>query len=178
MATVAESLTRLTSEIEQQGLTPENSRRLAVEIACKFGVQEDEVGILLLEGSTLVFCHPSRLKGVGRIPLNSSSSIAARTASTRRSEVLNHFAQVKHTSFFEAVKLSQSEIEDGQRPDLSSCVIQKLMTAPVMEGKKVRGVIQVSRKGASPTAAGPDFTQEDLQQLTEMASAVAACFHL
>ncbi len=178
MATTVESFSRIASEIEQEGLTPENSRRLGRELARSFGVGDDEVGILRLEGSTLVFCHPAKLQEVGRIPLNSSSSIAARTASTRRSEILNNFSQVKHTSFFEAVNLAESsDIDDGERPDLSSKVIQKLISVPVMEGRKVRGVIQVSRKGESASAAGANFTQDDLQRLTEAASVLAACFH-
>jgi hypothetical protein len=177
MPTISESWVSLASELEQEGLTPENSRRLAARLARRFGVRDDEVGILRVEGSTLVFCHPAKLQEVGRIPLNSSSSIAARTANTRRPEMLNNFSQVKHTSFFEAVNLSEAEVGDGERPDLRGKVIQKLISVPVMEGRTVRGVIQVSRKGPSSSAAGPDFTQQDLQQLADAASALVACFH-
>jgi transcriptional regulator with GAF, ATPase, and Fis domain len=176
MPSTTEAWARLASEIQGQGLTPENSRRLARELARSFGVRDDEIGILRLEGSALVFCHPAKLQEVGRIPLNSSSSVAARTASTRRSEMINNFSQVKHTSFFEAVDLSESEVEDGERTDLSARVIQKLISAPVMDGKKVLGVIQVCRKGSSSSGAGPDFTQAELQHLTDTASAVVACF--
>jgi hypothetical protein len=190
MPTTTEALTRIASEIQQEGLTLENSRRLARELARSFGVEDDEIGILRLEGSALVFCHPAKLKAVGRIPLN-SSSVAARTASTRRSEILNNFSQVKHASFFEAVNLSESNTNEGDRPDPNipafdglgqpraagpTRLIQKLISVPVMEGKKVRGVIQVCRKGPSPSAAGPDFTQGDLQQLTDTASFVVGCF--
>jgi len=35
----------------------------------------------------------------------------------------------------------------------------------------VFGVIEVSRKGADPAAAGPDFTVQDLLVLTEIGSA-------
>jgi hypothetical protein len=176
MPTVTEAFTRLASEIGQEGLTAENSRRMARELARHFGVQEDEIGILRLEGVSLVFCHPAKLQEVGRIPLNSSSSVAARTAATRRPELINNFSQVKHTTFFEAVNLSESEEAERERPDPTFRLIQKLISVPVVEGKKVRGVIQVSRKGPSPSAAGPDFTSEDLQQLTDAASALVSCF--
>jgi hypothetical protein len=190
MPTTTEEFSRIASEIQQKGLTPANSRRLARELARSFGVGDDEIGILLLDGSALVFCHPAKLQAVGRIPLN-SSSVAARTASTRRSEILNNFSQVKHASFFEAVNLSESNTNEGDPLDRNisaldgpaqprvagpTRLIQKLISVPVVEGKNVRGVIQVCRKASSHAAAGPDFTPDDLQKLTDTASAVVTCF--
>ena len=37
-----------------------------------------------------------------------------------------------------------------------------MISAPILSGEKVVGVIQVSRKGASAIDAGPDFTADDL----------------
>jgi hypothetical protein len=44
----------------------------------------------------------------------------------------------------------------------ASELIQKLISAPILSGEKVVGVIQVSRKGANPSLAGPDFSADDL----------------
>lgn len=174
--TTTESLARLVSKIQDEGLTEENARRVGRELAGSFGVQEDEVGILQLEGNSLVFCHPAKLKSVGKIPLNSSSSVASRTASTRRPEIINNFPQVKHTTVFEAVDLSQSEEVSDDRPDPTWRLIQKLISAPVMDGKKVRGVIQISRKGPSAKNAGTDFSADDLRRLVDAAAVIAPCF--
>jgi hypothetical protein len=47
-------------------------------------------------------------------------------------------------------------------------MIQKIMSAPILEGQRVHGVVQISRKGRSPVDAGPDFTQKDLGTLTSL----------
>ena len=44
----------------------------------------------------------------------------------------------------------------------ASGAIQKMVSAPILLDGKVIGVIQVSRKGANPHSAGPDFTAQDL----------------
>ncbi len=173
MAAVAPSLHQLASEIEQQGLTPANADRLGRELAAAFGVQEDEVGILRVEGASLVFCYPAKLQGVGRIPLNTSGSVAARTANSRRPEIINNFAQVKHTSFFEAVDLAAGA-EGEERPGRATRIIQKLMSAPVMSGKRVRGVIQISRK-AEAAATVEDFSPSELERLVASAAALGRC---
>jgi hypothetical protein len=43
--------------------------------------------------------------------------------------------------------------------------IQKMISAPILLDGKVIGVIQVSRKGANPHSAGPDFTADDLGKI-------------
>jgi hypothetical protein len=40
-----------------------------------------------------------------------------------------------------------------------------MISAPILFDGKVIGVIQISRKGATPGAAGPDFTPEDLGKI-------------
>jgi hypothetical protein len=146
-------------EVEQfaggsEGGTPES---ICANVAKTFGVRKSEVALLETSGSVLRFLHPAELKNAGAIPL-SSSSIAARTARTKRADIFNSFSQVKHSTIFEVVKLA----ETGSGKEL----IQKLMSAPVLdENGHVIGVVQVSRKGPTAAAAGPDFTLEDLQQL-------------
>jgi hypothetical protein len=131
-------------------------------------VQQDEVALLQLENNLLRFLFPDELKTAGSIPLSSTSAIAAHTAVTRKVELFNNFAKIKHASIFETVRLGNKE-EGGQRP----ATIQKLMSAPVLDDHgKVLGVIQICRKGFDVGSAGPDFTLDDLQQL-ELACKIA-----
>jgi hypothetical protein len=44
--------------------------------------------------------------------------------------------------------------------------------------KKVVGVIQISRKGASPSEAGPDFAPQQLRELKSIADTLAPCIPL
>jgi hypothetical protein len=130
---------------------------ICASVAKVFQVRETEVALLELSGKYLNFIHPAELKTAGAIPL-SSSAVAACTARTKRSELFNGFAQVKHFSVFELVKLGNRGADEQ--------VIQKLMSAPVLAANGiVKGVIQISRKAARPDLAGPDFTADDLRKL-------------
>ena len=179
MATPALSFAQLATECEAEGLSPKNAERIGHELARTFAVKDDEVGILRIEKQHLVFCYPVKLHNVGSIPLNTATSVAVRTANTRRAEIINNFAQTKHTSVFEAVELSSHKpalVEEGEMPDHHVHMIQKLMSAPVLGPAGAIGVIQVSRKGTSAPAAGPDFTPADLQKLAACATALGKCF--
>jgi hypothetical protein len=176
MAALAPSgFEQVAAECEADGLSSRNAERLGREMAKVFGVKEDEVGILRIEKRNLVFCYPEKLHSVGSIPLNTSNSIAVRTANSRRAEIINNFAQVKHTSVFEAVELGTNS-GDGFRPERHARVIQKLMSAPVLGPAGALGVIQVSRKGMSAPESGPDFSPSDLQKLIAVAAWLAKCF--
>ena len=180
MATPALPFAHLATECEAEGLSPKNAERIGHELARIFAVKEDEVGILRIEKHNLVFCYPVKLHNVGSIPLNTPTSVAVRTANSRRAEVINNFAHTKHTSVFEAVELSEPKsaapVGEGERSDHHVHMIQKLMSAPVLGPAGAIGVIQVSRKGTSAPAAGPDFTPTDLQKLVASAAALAKCF--
>jgi hypothetical protein len=167
MATPVAAFAQIANECEQEGLTPKNSERIGQEIAKTFNLQPDEVGILKLEKQSLMFVYPSKLHMVGTIPMNTAGSVAARTATSKRAEVINAFAQAKHVSVFEAVDLGQKE---------GIHTIQKLMSAPVIGQEGTVGVIEVCRKGTSAPAAGPDFSPVDLQRLAGIATALAKCF--
>jgi len=139
--------------------------RVCAEIASMFGVSTSAVGLLRLEGRILTFLFPAELRAAGSIPL-SSSAIAARTAESRKAECFNNFAKVRHHSIFELIKL-------GSEPNDSSQIIQKLMSAPVIGADgTVLGVLQVSRKGVSRGASGPDFNAGDLARLEEAAKEI------
>jgi hypothetical protein len=131
---------------------------VAERIAKNLGVRTDEVGILGLSTKWrhLYFLAPEALKNVGFIPLTSNSALAARTARESRPEIDNSFANARHATVFEGVKTA---------PGATGEAIQKIMSAPILAGGKVIGVIQISRKGSSASTAGPDFTPADLGKL-------------
>lgn len=138
---------------------------ICARVADMFQVKSTEVALLELRGKLLHFLFPAELRTAGAIPV-SSSAVAARTAQTVKAEVFNNFTQVNHFSVFELVKIGDSGLDDQ--------VIQKLMSAPILSRtQEVLGVIQISRKGARPTIAGPDFTAADLQKLESVARFVA-----
>jgi hypothetical protein len=145
--------------------TPE---RVCALLAAIFEVRMTEVGLLRVVDQTLKFVHPAELQSAGSIPL-SSTAIAAKTAVGKIPELFNQFALVPHHTFFETVKLKVREPDE-----LSNQTIQKLMSAPILdEGNETIGVVQVSRKGISPAAAGADFTMDDLDTLERAARRVA-----
>lgn len=139
-------------------------------LANMFHVQPTEVALLRLDRGLLRFIFPDELTTAGSIPI-SSSSIAAHTAISKKSEIFNNFARVKHASIFETIKLGANEGVDTSEP----LPIQKLMSAPVVdEASKVLGVIQISRKGSDAAYAGADFSREDLHELELAAGILAA----
>jgi len=127
---------------------------VAEKIARNLGVKNEEVAILAVSARWrhLHFLVPEALKNVGFIPLSSNSALAARTARDSRPEIENNFANARHAAVFEGVKIGNEAAE----------AIQKMISAPILLDGKVIGVIQVSRKGATPHSAGPDFTATDL----------------
>lgn len=133
---------------------------LSERIARSLGVRPGEVAILGVSErwKHLRFLVPESLKS-GYIPLSSTSALAARTARDGRPEIINNFSAVRHASVFEGVKVGDESAE----------VIQKIMSAPVVSGGKVVGVIQICRKGPSPPLAGPDFTADDLGKVLALA---------
>jgi len=160
------TIPQLADECEAKGLIPTNCEKLAQMLAKNFNVTAEEVALLKLNGTLLGFVFPEKLKQVGSIPLNTTTSVAARTAVTKRSEALNNFTATKHASVFEAVHLSKAKPK----------TIQKLMSVPVIDTAGVVGVIQICRKGTTPQDAGPDFTNSDVQKLLGFANQLAKCF--
>src|SRR5205085_11796235 len=132
MATAALAFAQLANECEKDGLNHKNAERIGNELSKIFSVQLDEVGILKLEKQHLTFVHPQKLATVGSIPLNTVGSVAARTASTKRAEAINSFAQAKHVSVFEAVELGSKQSQQlsptgGTKQEIHA--LQKPMTA-------------------------------------------------
>src|SRR6202030_3656444 len=156
----------LIDSLEKESAPPDAKSVLEVirHVAKLFGVQEDEVAIMevVSAGRTLRFVIPEKLREVGSIPLSSTTALAARTVRERRSDILNNFPVARHATVFEGVPL-------GRRSGES---IQKIISAPLLLGKDVVGVVQICRKGASLTDAGPDFTQRDLSELQSLNQAL------
>jgi len=165
---------QLADQCQATGLTPENTAKIAGEFSRCFGVHDDEVAILKLERNQLRFVYPPQLSNVGMIPLNHGHSLAAKTANTKRPEAINNFAQMRHASVFESVPV-ESKTRTG-KPERNAMVVQKVMSAPVIGPAGVVGVIQLSRKGSTPKAAGADFFASELSRLAAAASALAKCF--
>ncbi len=140
---------------------------LCMVLAKIFRVQYTEVALLRLEGGLLRFIFPEYLRTTGSIPL-SSKAVAAHTALSKKAEIFNNFARVKHASIFETIK------PDGTNDEPAApSPIQKLMSVPIMDPKAaVVGVIQISRKGLDPKFA-QDFSREDLHDLELVAGLLA-----
>jgi len=138
---------------------------LCMVLAKIFRVQYNEVALLRLENGLLRFVFPEHLRVTGAIPL-SSKAVAAHTALSKKAEIFNNFARVKHASIFETIKP-----EDGE--EVAPSPIQKLMSVPIMDrDSSVVGVIQISRKGLDPKLA-LDFSREDLHDLELVAGLLA-----
>ena len=152
----------LVNTLESKGVAPDSdSLDLMARIVAKlFGVDRDEVAILKLvpKYKSLKFVIPEKLTPVGTIPLTSTTALAARTARERKAEVVNNFSTARHANVFEAVPLGRDPRE----------LIQKIMSAPILDGTKVHGVVQVSRKAKSLAQAGADFTQKELRTLVSL----------
>lgn len=133
--------------------------RLAAQLSMPFKAKKDEVGILRLsaDGRMISFVFPTRLTKVGSIPLTTSHSLAAKTIRDKRGELVNNFSVYKHPTVFEAVDLSAEE---------KATPIQKIVCAPMIVDGKVVGVLQISRKARPGDPIGPDFTPNDMAELT------------
>jgi hypothetical protein len=159
-------LASVLDSLVQSGHSPNTEERaqVAEAIAQRFSVDPDEVAILTLSAKkkTLQFVVPEKLAPVGTIPLSSTSALAARTARERKPEIVNNFSSSRHASVFEGVPLGRRQGE----------TIQKIMSAPILDGNDVLGVIQISRKGRSASDSGPDFTQKEINELASLSHAL------
>lgn len=145
------------------------SREAKLETAAKslwqvFSVKTDEVAIYSLDKrfDSLQFLWPKKLQSAGSVPLTAHNSLVALTARERKCYLDNSFATTAHLFIFERFRL-----------DLSGGVpIQKIMSAPMIAGDDVVGVVQVSRKGESRESSGEDFTPANLALLSRLAAII------
>jgi hypothetical protein len=142
---------------------------VSMVLAKVFRVQHAEVALLRLDGGLLRFILPDHLRTTGAIPI-SSKAVAAHTALSKKPEIFNNFARVKHASIFETIRPVGADTEDASVP----APIQKLMSVPILDrNSTVLGVIQISRKGLDPRLT-QDFSREDLHDLELAAGVLAA----
>ena len=160
-----ENLLPLGSVLEA-GITPLD---VSMVLAKVFKVQHAEVALLRLDGGLLKFVFPEHLRTTGAIPI-SSKAVAAHTALSKKAEIFNNFARVKHASIFETIKPVGIQDDAPAQP----APIQKLMSVPILDHQStVLGVIQISRKGVDPRFT-QDFSREDLHDLEIAAGVLAA----
>jgi len=150
------------------GITdPEKRLEAAAGILAQaYKVTVDEVAIFVLdnEKDILHFWWPRKLKSIGFLPLSSIDSLAARTVRENKPFVNNRFASVHHASIFERVRLEPSA--DKPQP------IQKIISVPIPGAERIRGAIQVSRKGAAQDDV-IDFSQRDMGYLADIAAVMS-----
>ena len=151
--------------ILSEGISPSEVSKVLAKV---FRVAHTEVALLKLEGGLLRFVFPEYLRTTGAIPI-SSKAIAAHTALSKKAEIFNNFARVKHASIFETIK------SVGSNADAPSATpIQKLMSVPILDQQlAVLGALQISRKGLDPRHT-QDFSREDLHDLELAAGLLAA----
>jgi len=141
------------------------AERVVKAASSMFGTKADEVAILFVtsDAKHLRFVAPRKLADLGTIPVTKRDSIAVNVLGRKAGEVMNNVPMVKHVAFFESVRLREKVVP-----------IQKMITLPILHAGEAVGVAQISRKGETPAAAGPDFTPADLAKAQELFSAVAA----
>lgn len=142
--------------------------RLGALLAEAFGVNADEVAILLLadNGQMFRFGYPIKLyDGKMNVFPVGSQSIAGQVFRAKLGRIDNDATKVRHLSFYEQIRMSE-------RP---ANLIQKMITAPVITpAGKVIGVSQISRKGTSLEDSGAAFSQTDLVQLIDISRVTAS----
>jgi len=152
----------LVETLEKSGAAPDSSALAGVSMALAkmFEVKPDEVAILKIvpKYKSLKFVLPEKLSNIGTIPLTSATALAARTARENKPELANNFSTARHANVFEAVPMGRELNE----------MIHKIMSAPILDGTRVHGVIQISRKAATLAEAGADFAQKDLRMLISL----------
>ena len=158
------AVAKLVEEMRKAGGPPsgEALEKLAAQIAGAFNAEKDEVAILRLskDGRMLGFLFPIKLAKIGYLPITTAHSLA-KTIRDRRGEIVNNFSVYKHPTVFESVDISEQA---------KAAPIQKIVSAPMIADGKAVGVIQVSHKGIAGERIGPDFTPNDLSELTSIGS--------
>jgi hypothetical protein len=138
--------------------------RIVKRVSVAFGVKADEVAILLLtsDAKHLRFVSPRQFAELGSIPVTKRDSIAVNILAKKVGDAINNVPQVRHVAFFESIKLRDRPVP-----------IQKMITVPVLHQGESVGVVQVSRKGETPGAAGADFTSADVQKAQNLFESLA-----
>ncbi len=141
---------------------------LAADFLVKALARDEERGIvailmLMPENDQLTFAYPTHLARGNTLPVD-RDSIAGRVVLSKQPVVENDVPNEPHKGFFERIP----DQEGSVRP------IQKMIAAPfVSAGGEVIGVVEISRTGSTPAAAGPDFSPQDGDNLGKCCRAFA-----
>lgn len=140
-------------------------KSVAEELALFFTVRTHEIGIFKVNHNKheIVFIWPQGMTTYGHIPLNAVNSLVAKTANDRSTTLDNEFSSSRHLFIFEHMLAEKSE----------RIPLQKIMSAPIIKGDEVVGVLQISRKAATLPEAGADFTPQNLESLNAISSILA-----
>lgn len=162
-----ETVYRQLSEIVATAPPEQCLEQIAGVFAAHFAVSPHEVGLFKFDaaGRTATFLWPPQnLGSTVKIPVKLfTTSLVSTTARERNGSIDNSFAETPHLHMFE-----QALTEREHRQPL-----QKVMTAPGIKDDKLLWIVQISRKGQTREAAGPDFTTEQLRQLEVLADCLA-----
>lgn len=136
----------------------------SVDALCRiYGVDKNEVALFVYDKGqdSFSFAWPPDMKGSGSIPFTADRSLLAVTARERKGRINNSFASTPHLFVFESFGKGKPQ------------PIQRIMSAPMLKGEELVGVIQVCRKGAEASASLKGFTEPELKGLCALANVVA-----
>ncbi len=120
--------------------------------------------LMAIDGrSQLTFAYPPHLARGNVLPID-RDSFAGRVVLGQRPMIENQVPDEPHKDFFERIPARGQKV----RP------IQKMIAAPMLDAAgEPFGVIEVSRTGSTPAAAGADFTAVDAKNLEQCCRAFA-----
>lgn len=158
---------KLAAGIAAQATAADKLKYAAEGLAAVFGVRQHEVGLFSVSQKKheITFVWPLSMAKIGHIPLNAVNSLVAKTANEQKSYLDNAFAGSRHLFIFEHMLAEKSE----------RIPVQKILSVPITAAGIVVGVVQITRKAASPVEAGEDFTQGNLAVLEALATTLAPC---
>lgn len=139
---------------------------IAQEIAGPLGLMADEVAVqaVVSDDSSLRFLFPRVLYQSGATFPIGRNSIAGLAVMMQKLQINNEVSSDKHLLFFE-------KLNTGVRAPLP---IHKMATIPIKGSDKILGVVQLSRRAETFDAAGPDFSESDVQAIREPLMLISA----
>lgn len=143
--------------------------KLHAELCRLAGVKEDEVAILIMDNmKNLRFHRPQYLEKAGSIPTGYSRSFVTKVLQSGRPAIENRFHSTQHLVLFEEFKRNNPNVQP----------IQKMMCIPLLaKGGKVFGALEISKKGDSLEAAGPDWTDQEITQISKAVAEIVEEFY-
>lgn len=126
--------------------------------------EKGAIAILMLVPAEemLTFAFPRHLAQGNSVPVD-EESFAGRVMLRGQVLVENRVPHEPHKEFFERIPDERGTVRS----------IQKMVAAPLVFEDRAIGVVEVSRTGATPAEAGPDFTPRDGENLGKCCRAFA-----